>query len=154
MKKLLNLKNILSTMKLKILIALLILFAFIGFVSAETFTPNNGTFAFREVEVFEINGINFTVPTEYNVTYEDSTEMDFKNGADKLKITVVDNGTIHKVKSNKTKNITSGKTMFGSVEGYLIDKNGTYTFSYKEDGKLITVKSKNMPLMIGAMGKD
>ena len=44
--------------------------------------------------------------------------------------------------------------MFGSVEGYLVDKNGTYTFSYKEDEKLVVIKSKDMALMIGAMGKD
>ena len=44
--------------------------------------------------------------------------------------------------------------MFGSVEGYLVDKNGTYTFSYTEDDKLVVVKSKDMSLMMGAIGKD
>jgi hypothetical protein len=44
--------------------------------------------------------------------------------------------------------------MVGSQEGYLVDKNGTFTFSYKEGGKLVTIKSKDMALMMGAMGKD
>ena len=120
-------------MKFKYIIAPIILLALVACVSAEPFTPNEGIFAFKEVEIHDVNGINFTVPTEYEVTFENSTQMDFKHGKDKLKISVVDNGTVKKVKENKTRNITSGKTMFGSVEGYLVDKNGTYTFSYKED---------------------
>lgn len=44
--------------------------------------------------------------------------------------------------------------MFGSVEGYLVDRNGSYTFSFTEDGNLITVSSKDMSLMIGVIGKD
>ena len=141
-------------MKFRYLIAIFLVLACIGFASAETFVPTNGTFAYQEVEIFEINGINFTIPTDYDVISEDSTEMQFKNGKDKIKISVVDNGTVKKVNENKTKNITSGKTMMGSVNGYLVDKNGTFTFSYKEDGKLVVIKSKNMPLIIGAMGKD
>lgn len=141
-------------MRFKYVFALMLLVALLGFVHAEVFMPTNGTFAFQEVEIFEINGINFTIPTVYNLTDEDYNQMTFKSSDDKLKISVIDNGTVKKVKSNRTLNITSGKTMFGSVEGYLVDKNGTYTFSYKEDGKLVTVKSRNMPVMIGAMGKD
>lgn len=141
-------------MKLKYIIAPILLFALVACVSAEPFTPNEGIFAFKEVEIHDINGINFTVPIEYEVTFENSTQMDFKHGKDKLKISVVDNGTVKKVKENKTKNITSGKTMFGSVEGYLVDNNGTYTFSYKEDAKLVVIKSKDMALMMGAIGKD
>lgn len=141
-------------MKLKYIIAPILLFALVACVSAQSFTPNEGIFAFKEVEIHDINGINFTVPTEYEVTFENSTQMDFKHGKDKLKISVVDNGTVKKVKENRTKNITSGKTMLGSVEGYLIDNNGTYTFSYKEDSKLVVIKSKDMALMMGAIGKD
>ena len=141
-------------MKFRYLIAIFLVLACIGFASAETFVPTNGTFAYQEVEIFEINGINFTIPTDYDVISENSTEMQFKNGKDKIKISVVENGTVKKVKENKTKKITSGKTMMGSVKGYLVDKNGTFTFSYKEDGKLVVIKSKNMPLIIGAMGKD
>jgi hypothetical protein len=141
-------------MKFKYFLAILILFALIGIVYAETYVPTEGNFAFQEVEVFEINGINFTVPTEYNITYQGDTEMDFKNDFNKLKITVVKDGKVHKVKKDPSKNITSGKTMLGSQEGYLVDKNGTYTFSYKEDGKLVVIKSKDMSLMVGAMGKD
>ena len=141
-------------MKIKYLIPILILFALTSAVSAQTFTPEEGIFAFREVEIYEINQINFTIPTDYDVTFENSTQMDFRHDNDKLKITVIDNGTVKKVKDNKTKNITSSKTMFGSVEGYLVDRNGTYTFSYKENDKLVTIKSKDMALMIGVMGKD
>jgi hypothetical protein len=141
-------------MKLKYVVALVALFAVMGFVHAETFMPDEGIFAFREVETFEINGINFTVPTDYEVVFENGTDMHFKHGKDKLKISVIKNGKIKKVKRNPSKNITSARTMVGSQEGYLVDKNGTFTFSYKEDGKLITIKSKDMALMMGAMGKD
>ncbi|MBQ8018281.1 MAG: hypothetical protein IJ258_09295 [Methanobrevibacter sp.] len=141
-------------MKIYYLMSILLLFALIACVSAESFMPDEGIFAYREVEIHEINGINFTVPTDYEVTFENSTQMDFRHEKDKLKISVINNGTVKKVKKNPSKNITSGKTMFGSVEGYLVDKNGTYTFSYKEDEKLVVIKSKDMALMIGAMGKD
>ena len=141
-------------MKFKYLFIIIIALAFLGAVHAETFMPTNGTFAYQEVEIFEINGINFTVPTDYNVTYQNHTEMDFKNAQNKLKISVVEKGTIKKVKANATKNITSGKTFLGPVKGYMVDKNGKYTFSYKEDGKLVTLKSKDMQLIIGAMGKE
>ena len=146
--------NIIINMKLRYVMAVFLMLALAGFVAGGTFMPSEGTFAFQEVEIFDINGINFTVPTDYEVTFENETEMHFKDGKDKLKISVIDNGTIKKVKENKTKKITSGKTMLGSVEGYLVDRNGSYSFSYNEGDKLVVVKSKNMPLMIGAMGKD
>lgn len=141
-------------MKIKIIIILMIAIGFMGFVQAEPFTPTNGTFAFQEVDIHEINGINFTIPTKYNMTNEGYGEMDFKGDFDKIKIKVTDNGKIKKVKADKSKNISSGKSMLGSVKGYLVNKNGTYTFSYREDGKLVVIKSTNMPLMIGAIGKD
>ncbi len=141
-------------MKIKYILPVLLLFALIACVSAESFMPNEGIFAFREVEIHEINGINFTVPTDYEVIFENSTQMDFRHDKDKLKISVDENAKVKKVKKNPSKNITSGKTMLGSVEGYLVDKNGTYTFSYKEDGKLVVIKSKDMSLMMGAIGKD
>lgn len=141
-------------MKFKILVAFMILFALMGFAAAQTFTPTNGTFAYKEVEMTEINGINFTIPTEFNTTFENGTEMDFHGVADDINISVVDNGTVVKVKENLSKNVTSGKTMMGSVEGYLVDKNGNLTFSYKQDGKLVTIKSRDMSLIIGAIGRD
>jgi hypothetical protein len=141
-------------MRFKYILAALLFFALMGFVQAETFTPDEGIFAYREVETFEINEVNFTVPTDYNVTFENATEMHFAHGKDKLKISVADGGKVKKVKSDRSKNITSGDTMLGSQEGYLVDRNGTYTFSYVEDGKLIKIKSKDMALMMGAMGKD
>ena len=146
--------SIVKSMKLKFLIAFLVLACMIGFVHGEPFTPTNGTFAFQEVEIHEINGLDFTIPTKYDVASQDYNQMEFKGDFDKIKITVNDNAKVKKVKSDKSKNITSSKTMFGSVKGYLVNNNGTYTFSYKEDGKLVVIKSTNMPLMIGAMGKD
>ena len=140
-------------MNFKYLLLIFLLFAFISCVGA-SFVPDEGTFAFREVEIFEINGINFTVPTDYEAVFENSTEMHFRHDAERLKISVVDDGQVKKVKENKSRNITSGETMFGSVEGYLVDKNGTYTFSYNEGDKLVVVKSMDMNLMMGAMGKD
>ena len=141
-------------MKWKFIIALAVLFALMACAYAETFTPDSGNFAFREVEVFEINGMNFTVPSDYKVTFENSTEMRFAHDKEKLKISVVENGKIKKVRQNRTKNITSGKTMLGSKEGYLVDKNGSYTFSYKEDDRLVSVRSKDMALMIGVIDTD
>ena len=44
--------------------------------------------------------------------------------------------------------------MLGSVEGYLIDRNGTYAFSFMENNTLVTVSSKDMTLMMGVIGKD
>ena len=141
-------------MKFRYLLLAVLFFCVIACVHAEVYTPDEGIFAFREVETFEINGINFTVPTDYEPTFENETQMDFKNGKDKLKISVVKDGKVKKVKKDKSKNITSEKTMFGSVEGYLVDKNGTYIFSYTEDDKLVVIKSKDMSLMMGAIGKD
>ena len=140
-------------MNFKYILALALLFGLISTVSA-SFMPDEGIFAYREVETFEINSVNFTVPVDYEPTFKNFTHMDFKNGKEKLKISVIDNGTVKKVKENSSKNITSGKTMLGSQEGYLVDKNGTYTFSYKEGDKLVVIKSKDMSLMIGAIGKD
>jgi hypothetical protein len=125
-----------------------------GCAAAETFMPEEGTFAFMQVETYDINGVNFTVPSDYDVDFENSTEMHFVHDKDKLKISVIDGGHVKKVKKNPSKKITSGKTMLGSVEGYLVDRNGTYTFSYKEDSKLVTIKARDMNLMMGAMGKD
>jgi hypothetical protein len=138
-------------MKFKYVLLMLALFALIACVHAEPFTPDEGIFAFRQVDIYEINGVNFTVPTDYELIFENLTEKDFRHDKDKLKISVVEGGKIKEVKSNKTKNITSGETMFGAVEGYLVDKNGTYTFSYDSDGKLVVIKSKDMALMMGAI---
>ena len=140
-------------MKFKYSLIILLFFVMMS-CAAASFMPENGTFAFREVEIFDINGLNFTMPTDFEITYENASEMHFRHDADRLKISVEENGEIKKVKENLSKNITSGDTMFGSVEGYLVDRNGTYTFSYVEDGKLVVIKSRDMSLMIGAMGKD
>lgn len=78
--------------------------------------------------------------------------MFFEGTNNTLNISVVENGEIKEV--NSTKNVTASQTMFGSVEGYLVDRNGSYTFSFTEDGNLITVSSKDMSLMIGVIGKD
>ena len=140
-------------MKIKYLLVILLIFAFVGFVSAETFTPTEGTFAFKEVENYTLHGINFTIPVEYKLQDRGDDFLLFKHGKDKLKITVEKNGTIKKV--NSTKKIKAEKTMLGSVKGYLVDKNSkSYTFSYKEGKYLVVIKSKDLPLIIGVMGKD
>ena len=140
-------------MKLRYLIAILAILLFVGFVSGEKFTPSEGDFAFKEVENYTLHGINFTVPVEYKLKDKQEDSLLFKHGKDKLKITVKKNGKIKKVKS--TKKIKAEKTMIGSVKGYLVDKNGkSYSFSYKEGKYLVTIKSNDMPLLIGVMGKD
>ena len=140
-------------MKLRYLIAILAILLFVGFVSGEKFTPSEGDFAFKEVENYTLHGINFTVPVEYKLKDKQKDSLLFKHGKDKLKITVKKNGKIKKVKF--TKKIKAEKTMIGSVKGYLVDKNGkSYSFSYKEGKYLVTIKSNDMPLLIGVMGKD
>ncbi len=138
-------------MKFRYLALFAIIFA-IGFASAASYMPSEGNFAYMEVENHTLHDINFTVPTDFKL--EDSSDdfLNFKNGKEKLKIMVEENGKIKKV--NSTKKVKSGKTMLGSQKGYLVDRNGSYTFSYKQGKYLVTIKSKSMPLMIGVMGKD
>lgn len=139
-------------MKVKLIITVALVLAFAGYVCAETFTPNEGNFAFHEVENYTLHGINFTIPTSYELKDNDSDNMIFKDGKNKLQIKIIENGKIKKV--NSTKKVKSGKTMLGSVEGYLVDRNGSYTFSYKEGKYLVTIKSKDMPLIIGLIDKN
>ena len=138
-------------MKLRYLAIIALLFISVGVTSA-SYMPDEGTFAFREVENYTLHDINFTVPVDYELKDIGDDFLVFKHDNEKLKINVTENGKIKKV--NSTKNVTAGKTMMGSQEGYLVDRNGSYTFSYKEGDYLVTIKSKNMPLMIGVMGKD
>lgn len=139
-------------MKFKHILLLLIVLAFIGAVSAQSYVPGEGNFAFREVENYTLHDINFTVPTDYNLKDSGDDFLTFKDGKNKLKIITEKNGKIKKV--NSTKKVKSGKTMLGSVKGYLVDRNGSYTFSYKEGKYLVTIKSKDLQLIIGVMGKD
>ena len=78
--------------------------------------------------------------------------MFFDGNNNTLNISVVENGKIKEV--NSTKNVSVSETMLGSVEGYLVDRNGSYTFSFIENDTLVTVSSKDMTLMMGVIGKD
>ena len=138
-------------MKFKYLIFTLVVLTSIGAASA-AFMPEEGTFAFMEVENYTLHDINFTVPTDFKLNDSSDDFLIFKNAKSKLKITVIKDGKIKKV--NSTKNVTAAKTMLGSQKGYLVDRNGSYTFSYHEGDYLVTIKSKDMHLMIGVMGKD
>ena len=138
-------------MKLKYLILAAVIFASIGAASA-AFMPEEGTFAFTEVENYTLHDINFTVPTDYELKDSGDDFLIFKNAKNKLNITVIKDGEIRKVKS--TTKIKASDTMLGSQEVYLVDRNGSYTFSYNEGDYLVTIKSKDMHLMIGVMGKD
>lgn len=140
-------------MKLRYVFLICAVFLLAGFASAEAFVPESGTFAFMEVENVTVNGINFTVPVEYKEISSNDTCKIFKNGKEKLKISVIKNGTVKKVKNSKK--VKSGKTMLGSVEGYLVDRNSTsYTFSYKESGKLVVIKANDLSVMMGVINKD
>ena len=96
--------------------------------------------------------MRFTVPTSYGLIFENETSLTFEGDNDTLIIDVIADGEIQKV--NSTGNVTADETMFGSVEGYLVDDNGTYTFSYIEDDYLVRVSSKDMRLMMGVLGFD
>lgn len=139
-------------MKLKIALAIVLVMISIGVVSAESYMPQEGVFAFKEVEDYTLNGFNFTILSEYDLVFENQTHMEFEANNNTLNISVVENGNITEV--NSTNNVTASQTMLGSVEGYLVDRNGSYTFSFFENETLITVSSKDMTLMMGVIGKD
>lgn len=126
-------------MKLRYLAIIALLFISVG-VTSVSYMPDEGTFAFGEVENYTLHDINFTVPVDYELKDIGDDFLVFKHDKEKLKINVTENGKIKKV--NSTKNVTAGKTMMGSQEGYLVDRNGSYTFSYKEGDYLVTIKSK------------
>ncbi len=139
-------------MKFKIALACILMILSIGIASAESYMPQDGVFAFKEVENYTLNGFNFTILSDYDVLMENETHMAFEGDNNTLNISVVDGGNITRV--NSTDNVTASDTMLGSVEGYLVDRNGSYTFSFIENDKLITVSSKDMTLMMGVIGKD
>lgn len=139
-------------MKFKMLLAIVVIIALAGAVSAETYMPQDGVFAYQEVENYTLNGFNFTMLADYDLIFENETHMMFEGDNNTLNISVDENGKINKV--NSTKNVTASKTMLGSAEGYLVDGNGSYTFSFLENETLITVSSKDMTLMMGVIGKD
>lgn len=139
-------------MKLKIALAIVLVMISIGVVSAESYMPQEGVFAFKEVEDYTLNGFNFTILSEYDLVFENQTHMEFEANNNTLNISVVENGNITEV--NSTNNVTASQTMLGSVEGYLVDRNGSYTFSFFENETLITVSSNDMTLMMGVIGKD
>lgn len=139
-------------MKFKIALACILMILSIGIASAESYMPQDGVFAFKEVENYTLNGFNFTILSNYDVLMENETHMAFEGDNNTLNISVVDGGNITRV--NSTDNVTASDTMLGSVEGYLVDRNGSYTFSFIENDKLITVSSKDMTLMMGVIGKD
>ena len=139
-------------MKFKMLLAIVVIIALAGAVSAETYMPQDGVFAYHEVENYTLNGFNFTMLADYDLIFENETHMMFEGDNNTLNISVDENGKITKV--NSTKNVTASKTMLGSAEGYLVDRNGSYTFSFLENETLITVSSKDMTLMMGVIGKD
>lgn len=49
------------------------------------------------------------MPADYNVTYHGDTQMNFTNGHDDLSITVDENAKVKKIKSDRSKNITSAR---------------------------------------------
>ena len=139
-------------MKIKFLIAIILVLASIGFVYSESYMPQEGVFAYKEVENYSLNGFNFTILSDYNLVSQNTTHMFFDGNNNTLNISVVENGKIKEV--NSTKNVSVSETMLGSVEGYLVDRNGSYTFSFIENDTLVTVSSKDMTLMMGVIGKD
>lgn len=139
-------------MKIKFLIAVLLIMGSIGFAYSESYMPQDGVFAYQEVEDYTLNGFNFTILSNYKIVSQDSNHMFFEGNNNTLNISVEDKKNV--TVENLTKNATESRTMFGSVEGNFVDTNGSYTFSFTENDKLITVGSKDMTLMMGVIGKD
>lgn len=90
----------------------------------------------QEVEIHDINGINFTMPTDYEVSYQNETQMDFEHDADNLSISVVKDAKAEGQKGFLKKHHVLKDSVCISGGGYLVDDNGTYTFSYGEYEKL------------------
>lgn len=139
-------------MKFKILFALALVLASAGLACAESYMPHDGVFAYQEVENYTLNGFNFTILSSYDLAFENGTHMFFNGNNNTLNISVTDGGDVDEV--NSSENVTASQTMFGSVEGYLVDNNGSYTFSFIENDTLISVSSKDMSLMMGVIGRD
>lgn len=137
-------------MKMRYIFFMIILALSIGAASA--YMPHEGTFAYREVENHTLHGINFTVPDDFTLNESTPDMLYFTHGKEKLKITAEKNGKIKKV--NSTKKVKASRTMLGSQKGYLVEKNRKYTFSYRDGDYLVVIKSSDIPLMIGVMGKD
>lgn len=151
-KRLFNFGYIFLNMKFKFLFAAVLVLMSVGFVAGESYTPQDGVFAYQEVENYTLNGFNFTILSSYNLAFENETHMFFNGNNNTLNISVTDSGNISEV--NSTENVTASQTMLGSVEGYLLDRNGSYTFSFTENNTLISVSSKDMSLMMGVIGRD
>lgn len=139
-------------MKIKFLIAVLLVLASVGFAYSESYMPQEGVFAYQEVENYTLNGFNFTILSSYKPVSQNSTHMFFEGNNNTLNISVEGHGNITEL--NSTRNVTVSDTMLGSVQGHLVDRNGSYTFSFWENDSLVTVSSKDMTLMIGVIGKD
>lgn len=143
--------DILINMKFKIFIICLIILASAGFACAETYMPQDGQFAYMEVQNYSLNDFDFIMPVIYNLTYQDDTNMYFEGNNKTFDITVVKDANQSMYATNDS---AGSKTMIGSVEGNLVEKNGTYTFSFHQQDYTVTLKSKDMSLMIGVMGRD
>ena len=144
---------ILINMKFKIFVVGLLLLASIGFVCAETYMPHEGPFAYKEVQKYSLNGFDFVMPTIYNLTYHDNTDMHFEGNNETFNVNVVKDAN-QSGNSTAFKGVSGSKTMVGSVEGDLVEKNGTYEFSFHQQDYTVTLTSKDMSLMIGVMGRD
>lgn len=139
-------------MKIKVLTAVFLILASLAIGCCEAYLPHEGVFAYTEVENYTLNDFNFTIPSMYNPVFNNATHMFFTSANSTLNLSVVDGAKIHEV--NSSKNVTASYTMFGSVDGYLVNRNGSYSFSFYENETLITVSSKDMTLMVGVIGKD
>lgn len=139
-------------MKIKVLTAVFLILGSLAIGCCEAYMPHEGVFAYTEVENYTLNDFNFTIPSMYNPVFNNSTHMFFSSANSTLNLSVVDGAKIHEV--NSSKNVTASYTMFGSVDGYLVNRNGSYSFSFYENETLITVSSKDMTLMVGVIGKD
>lgn len=139
-------------MKYKILILSFIILASIGFAYAGTFVPQEGQFAYKEVQNYTLNDFNFIMPVVYNLTYQDDTNMHFEGNNETFDVSVVKDA--NRSMDTTTNDVSGSKTMLGSVEGNLFEKNGTYEFSFHQQDYMVTLTSKDMSLMIGVIGRD
>lgn len=139
-------------MKFKLFMVVFLAVICVSAVSAAIYTPQEGTFAYKEVQEYTLSGFNFTMLNSYDIVFHDETHMSFRGNNNTLNITVSDNGTIDEI--NSTEGSDASKTMLGPVEGYLVDRNGDYTFSFIEDNSLVTLSSNDLSLMIGVIGED
>jgi len=89
--------------------------------------------------LIQYDSLNFTIPHGYgplNSSQNETTVVFINEKNESINITVGD------------KLAKGNHTMFGSHTGYLNKTNSTFTFSYVDSGKNVTVSARSQPIIL------